>query len=291
MTRILDWNTKKIVTIDDPIYCLSPDGKYAFTTDFRRLQDVRPGYGYAGIPDPFAKERAPEKSGIWKLDLQNGQKSLIFSLAQAAQIPFNRKSEAAFQLNSKHWFNHLLCNPDGTRLFFLHRWNTPGRKRAFDTRAFTIAFDGAKPYVLDPHGSTSHFVWRDSNHIFAWAWHPSHGERFYLYQDQSSRVDVIGKNVMIQNGHNTYVPGTRSTWVLNDTYPDRDGYQTPYLFHIPSNRKVEIGQFRSPAEYRGEWRCDTHPCASRDGRFVVFDSPHAGGRQVYLADIAAIIEG
>ena len=38
-----------------------------------------------------------------------------------------------------------------------------------------------------------------------------------------------------------------------------------------------------------EWRCDTHPSASRSGRQFCFDSAHAGGRQVYVADIAGLL--
>jgi len=33
-------------------------------------------------------------------------------------------------------------------------------------------------------------------------------------------VTVAGPDVMTQNGHNTYVPGTGNDWVLTDTYPD-----------------------------------------------------------------------
>ncbi len=53
-------------------------------------------------------------------------------------------------------------------------------------------------------------------------------------------------------------------------------------------RSAALGYFLSPKEYKGEWRCDTHPTASRDGKYVVFDSPHANGRQMYLADISGI---
>jgi hypothetical protein len=50
-----------------------------------------------------------------------------------------------------------------------------------------------------------------------------------------------------------------------------------------------LGHFPSPPAYKGEWRCDTHPCAGRDGKWVAFDSPHNGGRQVYLVDISRIV--
>ena len=49
---------------------------------------------------------------------------------------------------------------------------------------------------------------------------------------------------------------------------------------------MPLGHFRLPPEYAGEWRCDTHPRFSPDGRKVVIDSAHGGnGRQMYLIDI------
>jgi hypothetical protein len=38
-----------------------------------------------------------------------------------------------------------------------------------------------------------------------------------------------------------------------------------------------------------ECRCDLHPRFSRDGRTVVIDAPHAGGRQLHLLDVSAIV--
>jgi hypothetical protein len=125
--------------------------------------------------------------------------------------------------------------------------------------------------------------------VFAWAWHPSHKERFYLYEDRGDKVTVVGLDEMTSNGHNTYVPETNNEWVLNDTYPDAKSLQHPYVYHIPTKRRVPISHFLSPRAYRGEWRCDNHPCASRDGKLVAFDSPHENGRQVYLADISEIV--
>lgn len=288
VTRLLDVKSGEGRTLPHPFYCLSPDGGTAFAPDFRRLNDTRPGYGYAGVVDPNRDELAPDDAGIWRMDMQTGEQRLIFSFADAARIPFAGRPESAFGPASKHWFNHLLCNPDGTRLFFLHRWRAPADK-SFCTRALTMDFDGRNVFVLDPWGETSHFVWRDPRHVFAWAWHPSHKDRFYVFEDRTENVTVVGADVMTENGHNTYVPDTNGQWVLNDTYPDAGTLQHLYLYHVPTNRKVPIEDFPSPPAYRGEWRCDLHPCASRTGTKVVFDSAHRGGRQVYIADISAIV--
>ncbi len=283
--RILDVKTGRKRTLPHPFYCLSPDGRWSVAPDFRRLNDTRPGYGYAGLPDPNAEDLSPGKAGIWRMDMQSGKQDLLFTFADAARIPH----PGGYSKGAKHWFNHLLYNTDGSRFLFLHRWRGNREGKGFATRMFTMTSDGKDPYILDPHGKTSHFVWRDTRHVMAWAWHPSRGERFYLFRDKSDDVQVVGESAMTVNGHNTYVPGTRDEWVLNDTYPDKQRNQHPYLYHIPTNRRVSLGHFHSPPEYTGEWRCDTHPSASPDGKKIVIDSPHGrNGRQVYLIDIGGI---
>jgi hypothetical protein len=286
VSHVVNVRSGKRRTLPMPVYALSPDGTWAITTDFARLNDTRPGYGYAGIPDPNRAAKIPGDTGIWRMDLQSGKCMQIVSLAQAAAVPnINTDVEGA-----KHWFNHLLVNTDGSRICFLHRWRDGmGQKKAFSTRFFTANPDGSDLYVIDPYGGTSHFIWRDPTHIMAWATHPSRGDKFYLYKDRTDQVQVVAPDVMTVNGHNTYLPPD-GHWVLCDTYPDKSRNQNPYLYHLATGRRVWLGHFQSPKEYTGEWRCDTHPRASRGGRLVCVDSPHGGnGRQMYLIDISAIV--
>ncbi|MBT7163453.1 MAG: hypothetical protein HN904_11780 [Victivallales bacterium] len=282
--HILDVNTRKKRTIPHPIYTVSPDGKTGFAPDFRRVQDMRPGYGYCGLPDPNRDVLAPKDSGIARIDLETGESTLIVSLAGVAAIPHEHGDISQM----KHYFNHLLVNTDGTRLEFLNRWRGPDR-RGFGTRMLTCNADGSDLHVLDPHGRTSHFIWRDPAHILAWSWHPDLGNGFILYQDKTREVEVVGKDVMTQNGHNTYLPNP--DWILNDTYPDNRGRQHPYLYHLPTGKRFWLGHFRNDRGHGGEWRCDTHPRFSPDGKSVVIDSAHDGkGRQLYLIDISKIVD-
>jgi hypothetical protein len=286
VSRILNVKSGNMRTVPHAIYALSPDGCYGLTPDFRRLNDCRPGYGYAGLPDPNRQNLAPEDSGVWKVDLKTGESHLLFSVAAIAAIPW--EAPGGYGKNAKSWFNHLLYNQDGSRFIFLHRWSTGG---GFHTRMFTAsAEDGSDRFIIDPSGATSHFVWRDPRHVFMFTKHPSAGDRFYVFKDKTREVEVVGRNAMTENGHNTFLPETANQWVLNDTYPDAQRLQHPYLYHIPTNRRLPLGHFHSPPEYKNEWRCDTHPCASRDGKYVVIDSPHGGnGRQLYLIDIRGLV--
>jgi len=282
--HILNIKSKRKRTLPYSIYTVTPDGRTAVVPDFRRIQDMRPGYGYAGLPDPHKDTAAPKDSGIFRIDLDTGNRELIISLADIAkfgQIPGNPK-------DAKHYFNHLLFNTDGSRFIFLHRWRASGLS-SFGTRMLTAKSDGTDIHIVDPHGKTSHFIWRDPEHILAWAWHPSNGDAFYLYQDGTDKVEIVGKGIMTRNGHCTYLPGNK--WILNDTYPDKERNQNVYLYNVATGKTVPLGHFHLPPEYNGEWRCDTHPRFSPDGEKVVIDSPHAGnGRQMYLIDISRIVQ-
>ena len=282
--RILDVQTGQKRTIPHPVYTVSPCGGWAVSPDFRRVNDMRPGYGYAGLPDPNAHVLAPEDSGVFRVDLDSGNAELVISLADVAKIPF-----PGVELSkAKSYFNHLLTSPDGTRFEFLHRWGFPNWRGA--TRMLTAAKDGSDVRIVDPSGKTSHFIWRDPNHILAWSWHESHESAFYLFEDKTGgKVEIVGKGVMPLNGHCTYLPGNE--WILNDTYPARNTRkQNVYLYHVASGRRISLGDFYQPPEYKGEWRCDTHPRFSPDGRSVVIDSPHTGeGRQLHLIDISGIV--
>jgi hypothetical protein len=295
VSRVLNVKTGKVRTLPKAVYALSPNGRHAVGTEFNRIQNMRPGYGYPGVPDPFAKVRAPNDIGIYRMDLNTGESTQIISLAEVAEIPYRDGSSLA---DKWHYFNHLLVSPNSKRLIFLHRWrDAPARggkasSGGFTTRMFTANRDGTNKYILDPSGNTSHFIWRDPNHVCAWTKPVGKEWAFYLFEDQTDSVRSVGESKMTVNGHNTYLPNTDGAWILNDTYPSQDQkrLQTLYLFHVPTKRKVILGQFYEPPMFSGEWRCDLHPRTNQQGTQVIFDSTHQDGqRQMYLVDISSVV--
>jgi hypothetical protein len=295
VSHVLDIRTGERRTLPRPVYAVAPDGRTAISADFARIQRMRPGYGYAGVDDPCRDDRAPADSGIWRMDLDSGESELILSLAEVARLP-----HAGESLEGRwHYFNHLLVSPDGSRFAVLHRWRRhlrhPPALRAligFSTRMVTANLDGSDVFILDPSGHTSHFVWRDPEHICAWTRPRGAAPGFWLLRDRTGEAEPVGHGIMTRNGHNTYLPGTKNEWILCDTYPHwRTRLQTPYLCHVPTRRRVELGAFRLPWRYFGEWRCDLHPRASHDGRTVAIDSPHQGdGRQIHLIDVGGAVD-
>jgi len=295
VSHVMNVFTGKKRTLPRAVYALSPDGKWAIGTEFNRIQDLRPGYGYAGIPDPYFHQKAPSEIGLYRMDLATGASTMLMTLAEAAAIPHQGQSVA----DNFHWFNHLLVNTDGTRITFLHRWRAKRDERQimatrdFVTRMFTLNPDGTDPYIIDPSGYTSHFVWRDPTHICAYTRPAGQPQTFYLLEDRTGRTERIQTDKMPVNGHQTYVPTRQNEWLLSDNYArgeDRD--QVPFLYHLPTDRRFDLGRFPAGKAYLGEWRCDLHPRTSPDGNFICVDSTHEGhGRQLYLLDLRPVWKG
>lgn len=286
VSHILDVKTGDKRTLPTPIYALAPNGKEAVSCDFSRVADCRPGYGYAGIKDKFFDDMAPEGSGVTHVNLETGSENLIVShktLANTGTVMENHP-------DSKHHAYHLLVGPDGKRFIMLHRWTQP--KGGHLTRLITANMDGSDLRIVIPNGYASHFIWRDATHILSqakdWLGNKDWGD--FLFADKDSGiVEEIGHGVLDGSGHLTYLHNNE--WILNDTYPKGvRRLQTPHLYHIKANRRIDLGYFPQPPEYKGEWRVDCHPRSSRDERRVCIDAPDGTrGRQLHLIDIEGLL--
>lgn len=292
VSRVTNVATGERRVVAAPVYTIAPDGRTAVAPDFRRIDDTRPGYGYATPGgDPFRDELAPSDSGVFRVDLETGASELILSLADIAAF-----RALDYAPGSKHWVNHLLFCPDGSRFIFLHRWKVFDEnwtnRGPHNTRMLTAAADGSDLRVLEDSGLVSHFIWRDPQTLLAFARHGDDGRLgFFLYEDRDGGdVKRFAPGQIDNDSHVSFLPD--GEWVVGDHYPNERGERALFLYHAPSDRKVPLGEFQAfPETYAGDWRCDLHPRVSRDGRKIAIDSVHEGlGRQVYLVDVGPIVE-
>jgi hypothetical protein len=266
-----------------PVYALSPDGTQAVTLDFARLHRLRPGYGYPSYEERFADDPAPDKLGIWWMDMRTGKNDLVVTLRQLAGF----KPDARFA-GAHHWVNHLVFNPGGTRFVFLHRWKTPDAK-TWQTRMLTAKPDGTDLRIVFDDGMVSHFDWKDDTTLLAWARTKADGNHFYTADVATGEVKLVGADVLTQDGHCSYSPDRK--WILNDTYPDKGRLQWLMLYMVSTGRRYDLNQFRSPPQYAGPVRCDLHPRWNRDGTQVCIDGCHEPTRQVYVLDVSEVMKG
>jgi hypothetical protein len=282
--EIRDVFTGETTRLVHPVYDVTADGRTAYTLNFARLAVYRPGYGYAGVSDPAAADPHPTDDGIWRVDLATGKADLIVSYAfMAAFHPVPSMEGVA------HWFNHILVNPSGTRLFFYHRWRWIDRGvKYWHTRLITINPDGSEPFVIPGFEQVSHYDWRDDTHILLTARPPGGGDHSHtLVEDRCAGHRILGRDVLRGNGHCSYSPDRR--WILTDTYPDTAQESALILFRLKDETRIDLGRFLCPPAFSGEVRCDLHPRWSRDGRFVCFDSAHLGDRQMFVADVSRVV--
>lgn len=311
---------KKILPL--PVYSIHPGGEYAVTINFARLDHTRKGYGYAGIQDTWIHDPAPEKDGIYFLNLKTGENRLIISLARL--YAYNHLSSMD---DGKHWVEHLMFNRDGSRFCFLHRWQLSDG--GIYTRLFTADLDGTDIYCLLDSGNFSHFSWRNNLELLGWGRLPGGLNRlrkskwlvkyilkflsplyrslipsgsalqsrmvnsgYLLFRDKSEAVKKIGAGILKEDGHCSWSPDMK--WILTDTYPDKYHLRNLILFDYDNGRKFDIGSFYSlPHKKYGVddgWdnsgmRCDLHPRWNRDGTKVCIDSVHEGSRQMYVLDL------
>lgn len=278
---IRDVHTGKTRPLPRPIYALSSDGKKAVTLDFARLHRLRPGYGYATVPETHADELAPDKLGIWLMDAVTGKSDIVVSIKQLA----GNKRDARFD-GAEHWVNHLQFNPSATRFVFLHRWKKPGDK-SWQTRLYTAKPDGTDLRLHLDDGMTSHFDWRDDDTILAWARTKKDGDKFYLIPVADEAPKIVYGDVCDRDGHCSYSPDRK--WVLNDTYPDKESNRQLMLLKVANGRRYDLNKFLSPAKLNGPFRCDLHPRWNRDGTQVCVDSAHESTRQVYVLDVKDVV--
>lgn len=273
--------SRAVATVD-------PRGRWALSVNFSRLHDFRPGYGYAGLPDPFFGEAHPEDDGIFLVNLEDGNSRLIISYGDIVRF-FGKDSWLA---EAKMLVNHITFNNDGSRFVFLVRnFPQPGQ-RSWQTAVLTAATDGSELRCVIPSGMASHYWWRDPEHLvfFAGVGEPAKNG-LYVINDVNGQVELIDSGFFTQDGHCSYSSDGR--YLLYDSYPDGEGYRRLFVYDLRKEKGVTLATVRSERINRlfsVDLRCDLHPRWNRDGSAISFDSVHEGHRHVYWMDLTSLDE-
>ena len=145
------------------LLAVAPDRSSALTLGVGRLTDQRFEYGYPGERDVNAGVAAPANDGVYRVDLDTGDVSLIVPLSE-----LRLGSDAAWSgPEPTGYVNHLMYNRSASRFCFVHRYERDDG--ITQTRLFTAdAADGSGLRRLMT-GMVSHYDWRDDETILAWA--------------------------------------------------------------------------------------------------------------------------
>jgi len=282
VARIVDpFSGTEEALLDAPIQVLSPDGKTALSLNYKRLYRLRPEYGYAPEVNNFSADMEPTGDGIWKVDLLSGTTCLILSLEQLTTFQPRQDMRGA-----AHKVNHLLYSPGGERFAFMHRWIGPKGKFS---RLYTANADGSDLRLLADDRMVSHYAWKDSGQLLAWARKEPWGDHYYLFEDPSGTFRIIGEGVfdLHGDGHPGFSPDGR--WIVTDTYPDKARMRALLLWDTHRERVVTVGRFFAPWRFDEAQRCDLHPRWHPNGKMLSIDSVHEGIRRTYVINVEQIV--
>lgn len=266
---VLNLRTRAERIIGMPVYAMSKDRKTALSLDFSRLHRLRPGYGYANIPDTTKNEKCPDSTCIWKIDITSGVITPLLKYTDFAS--FEPKENMA---GAEHKVNHLMISPNGERFMVLHRWFQNGVKY---TRLVTCNMDGTELFNLSDDDFVSHCCWKNDEEILSYLNKNDGGKGYYLMKDRTHEYERCWKQLAM-DGHPSY--SADGKYVVTDTYPNRRRIQSLYVMN--GKRVVRIAQVFSPFKYGLDTRCDLHPRWSKDGKQICFDASFGGKRSVCI---------
>lgn len=259
-----------------PVYSVSTDGKTALSLDFSRLHNLRPGYGYAELPETTERKILPDTTAIWKLDIGSGKTTELLKYTDFARFQPRPEME---EKGSVHKVNHLMISPDGKRFMVLYRWFCGQRKF---TRLITCGIDGNDMYLLSDDDMVSHCYWKNDSEILAFERKKDGGPGYYLMKDKTQEWTHLWPKLN-NDGHPSYSPVDGNV-VVFDTYPNKARIQEVKVasdLDVEGNKIKTIARVFAPFKYDNDTRCDLHPRWSRDGKKVCVDSVFEGHRGLY----------
>ena len=265
---------------------LSKDCKKAVCVNFSRIYDFRPGYGYSGIPDPFADVMAPDNDGIYIMDTITGSCRLVVTYdtirKQFPKLPYSEE---------KLLVNHITFNPSGDKYVFLLR-NFPGNGSKWTT-LLLVGDDKGNLHQMAEYATHSHYHWKNDNELLITSTRTLENKKLglYLFNDETGAYTYYpdpDPDARLKDIHCLYSPNRR--FISGDGYPHPDGYRWIHFINMENNKDIILGKYYSYFSGREdlEYRCDLHARFDLTGRYLSFDSNHIGNRCVCLIDLSKI---
>ena len=276
-SEMVDVASRESRRIDWPIDSVSPDGRFATSFSYERLQQFMPGYGYVyGDADSFLGELAPASTGLFLVDLEGNSRTLLVDLAELAA--FRHEADMG---DAHHFVTHTEFSHDGRYVAFLHRWYKGVRRK---TRLIVYDLHEKQMYVSPTTGMVSHYCWNNANGIVAYCRIDDVDSHVYFYGPAMDRYKRCGYPKLNSDGHHHFV--TDNEFVV-DTYPDKYRHARIYKVNVETDEVCLLAnvrsykKFASPTIYK-HWSCDLHPRCSSDGKWLCFDSVFPGERSLCI---------
>jgi len=238
---------------------VAQQGGYFLGINYARMARLRPVTGYPGATDWTIGVDHPADDGVFKVDVNSGEKKLLVSFKQLADVIRPGRPD----VDGKALFiNHTLWNREGNRIFFFARADFGNRKTRINV-PFTIRPDG-KDLAMLGQFIGGHPEWDSNNRMIG-----AIDDRQVIYDiDRQEVVDTLGSPEIFPNPGGDIALSPNGEWLCNGSDSGGKNY---YVFL----RRSDGFHLRSEGFDRGEWtsgdlRTDAAPCWNREGNEVLF---------------------
>lgn len=258
--------TKKERIIDWPIYCLTPDGKKSISLDLERSYWCR-AYHYKSVVNKSKEGRVYWGDGIFEIDLDFNKRKCIISIDDI--ISYGR--EECFK-DMKHWLEHVMVSPDGSRFCFLHRYSPINNIFAYKTRVFIANIDGSGLQMIkgSEKFNWTHFGWAHNNDFCIYTYKNS------KYPNTRSLREIFKESFSLSELFHRIVLSS-SRFLPTKIDKKLSGRERLYQYYSLMND----GNYNLSREINNKLFCiDGHPSFSLDDRYIVTDTyPDSKGFQ------------
>ena len=271
---IQDIDSREIIKkIPSPLYDISDCGNKGLSLNFSRLQRLRPGYGYASLPDLTEKENIPKNDGVFLFDFKTEEETLLISFDEIVDIGKMPEEWRDFQ----HYINHLCFNPSGTKFMFFHLFSKNKKRRS---RLFVCDTDGSNLKLINDSDVISHYTWKDDNTLLCTIFSAETRKLSYVNYDlKSGKGEKLAPTVLQKDGHPTFI--WKNTTLLTDTYPNRFRQQSLITLDLKTKNTKKVHFYRHK-KFEGEVRTDLHPRVNNTESRVCIDDEFHGFKAMKL---------
>ncbi len=308
-SRIYDISTGEQRIIDYPIYCVTPNGEKAISLNYERSYWCR-AYHYQSIANAKYDVRVAEDDGIFEVDLKNNIVHRIVDIHSVIEANYEECFDEA-----KHWLEHIMISPDGSKFVFLHRFSLGV---GYATRICIANVDGSSLQVIGDWKKYdwSHFGWKGNNEfviytvesmklaksivtpmmsaekprmsiklVFVYALKKILPKRIKTMAHKHYYQHYVNKNGMFvldgtYNSSALRIDGHPSftkdeRYMITDSYPFENGFQHLIIFDTRTEKACVVAKL-----YASLWgnpaSCDLHPKLCGNNEYVVVDTAYTG---------------
>jgi hypothetical protein len=256
---------------------VSQHGGYFLGINYGRLFRLRKVTGYTDAFDWTESVAHPEDDGIFRVDVDTGEKRLIVSYAQLRDALID---DAPRVTDMPLFINHTLCNREDDRVYFFARGRFGSQEQKID-QPFCVNPDGTNLRRM-PHHVGGHPEWAPGRRLIG-----LRGDDQILYDtDRGDFVGQLGTPEIFPSPGGDVAISPDGKWFVNGYR--RNGDNVYSILRISDGAFVRTPAFDQHGWTKGALRNDQAPCWNRDSTqilFPAFSENEPVTRQLYVMRI------